>query len=922
MSVEPATPLRLLELVYGLLSEQEAAELRAAVSGNSDLATAYARAQAAAGLLRRAARWPGPPVPLRRPEILPAVPFVRVPLAGEPPGPKPPLVRSGPEVRRPWARWAGWTVGIATAVLVLLALGGYVYHRMQLGDMAAGPVRVLLVGPPWLEVGHSPRFSLLTTSLPGQPVSAQVELGFWSPEGQHLGGHKEQTDAQGRLEVALPADSRILHAPHVRLTVQVVRDKVRPSPPLEAWLPVRHEGTALHLALEKTEYRPGETVRFRALALKRSGLTPSAAGRLHYAIRDASGAIVAGSDGECALFQGLAWGECRLSATVPPGQYTLVVAIADTTSEVGRTFSVPSGTAAATAGTKKLDVAFAPEGGALVAGLQNRVYFAMRDTQGKALRASGRIVDGQNRPVALAETGDHGLGAFSFEPVAGQSYRLVIETPEGIEDSPPLPAVVNNSGIVLSTGRSVFEAGKPLEFVVRCREAGIPLVAAAWCRGLPVGQQAFVTQTQASAAFTHANPVILPVDESATGAIRLCIFDYRNTPPRLVAERLVFRQPARRLNLQPALPRQDSPMASAAPAPSAVPPPGPGSPHWPRQIALQITDEEGKPAPAVLAAWPSDADSARPGAAIGDSLLASVLLGPDLVEAGVLRHLGPMPLRWPESEKTLDFVLGMYGGSSQAHPGRPPHTAVKQARGGAVDAAGTPTKQVTPTERTDRGPAPCTLLDNLAQLKTEYQSRLETYRKHRTRVLNTVITLIFFGGVGLVLFVGMANLLNIPCGLRLWLPTLLTAGVCLAVGLELLHPERHVGPAQGVAFSSYQHPRPPVTGAQADGHSPPNGEPTHAERAPSIAAVPASSAVSAASGRAGRPRVPSARRDAFWHPAIFTDRDGKAVLDLNPPPQGAASRLLVEAYAPTGRLGGLELELTGDSLAIGGSQTP
>mgnify|MGYP005834017745 CR=1 FL=1 len=937
MSDEPATPQRIWELVYGLLPEEESAELRAAIAADRELAAAHARAQAAASLLGQAARWPGPPIALRRPETVVAVPFVRAPLAGEPPRPKPPLVRAGPEVRRPWARWAGWTVGIAASVLLLLALGGYWYHRTQLGDMAAGPVRVLLAGPPWLEAGHAPRFSLLTTSLAGQPVSAHVELGFWSPDGQHLGGHKERTDAQGRLEVSLPADSRILQAPEVRVTLQAFREKHRPGPPLEARLPVRPEETAIHLALEKAVFRPGETVRFRSLALHRWRLTPSPAARLHYEVQNASGTVLGGSRGQCTLSQGLAWGEYRLPPTLPEGQYTLVAGIPGTPSQGRRTFSVkagpvkPAAGAAAGGAGKKLCAAFVPEGGALVAGSQNRVYFAVRNAEGQPLRMTGRIVDGQNRPVALVETGEHGLGAFSFEPAAEQSYRLVVETPEGVEDSPPLPPVVVNSDIVLSTGRGVFEADKPLEFVVRCKEAGVPLVAAAWCRGVAVGQHAFVTQTQASAGPTQANPVILPVDESAAGVLRLCIFDYRNSPPRLVAERLVFRQPGRHLHLQVAAsgPAEangagpggaGSTQQAAKGSESALPP----SPlRSPSQFAVRVTDEEGRPAAATLAAWMASADPPEPPADGGESLLASVLLGPDLLEAGILRHLGPIPSVWAEPEKTLDLVLGTYGVSGEAGARTRARSATGQAPKSDSSAPANPDRAAMAASVAPYPagwPAPSLLLDNLGQLKTEYQDRLESYRKHRTRVLNTVITLIFFGGVGLVLFVGMANLLNIPCGVRLWAPTLVTAGICLAVGLELLHPERHVGPGQAVAFVPYQHSVSAAkTGAAGGPALASSGQGGTERRTPAVAVSPTALT---APGRQSPGVAPSLLAGGYWNPAIPTDQEGKAVLDVGSQGEGARRRLMLEAYAPTGRLGAFVLELPGVQGARGAAHVP
>ncbi len=75
--------------------------------------------------------------------------------------------------------------------------------------------------------------------------------------------------------------------------------------------------------------------------------------------------------------------------------------------------------------------------------------------------------------------------------------------------------------IVLTTGAGVFAAEKPLEFNIRSTKAGLPLVVAAYCRGVQVGQQPLATKA-------GANPVAITLDPALGGVIRLTVYNYRS----------------------------------------------------------------------------------------------------------------------------------------------------------------------------------------------------------------------------------------------------------------------------------------------------------------------------------------------------------------------------------------------------------
>ena len=118
---------------------------------------------------------------------------------------------------------------------------------------------------------------------------------------------------------------------------------------------------------------------------------------------------------------------------------------------------------------KKLQVEFFPEGGDLIAGAPNRVYFQSQTTLGKPADISGRIVDALGREVARTatltddrEAGiNQGMGRFEFVPELKQTYKLVIENPAGIEGEYVLPDV-KAEGVVLAAMDDVSADPAPL----------------------------------------------------------------------------------------------------------------------------------------------------------------------------------------------------------------------------------------------------------------------------------------------------------------------------------------------------------------------------------------------------------------------------------------------------------------------------
>ncbi len=246
----------------------------------------------------------------------------------------------------------------------------------------------------------------------------------------------------------------------------------------------------------------------------------------------------------------------------------------------------------------KVKVDFYPEGGHLVAGLENRVYFAARNPLGKPIHVAGQILDQQGREVARAETVRDGMGSFRFTPSRGERYVLKVARPVDVTNAPELPAVT--SGLpVLDTGSGVFAADEAISFKVRT-DSPLPILVKASCRGVSVGESKF-TLARGSTSLK------LPIAANVGGVIRLTVSNTLTTPATPLVERLVFRQSDAKLRVRlvghvsnvPGQattlngPRQNKSDGHVENVPHA-------SPGDPLRLTLQVTDEHDRPTAAML----------------------------------------------------------------------------------------------------------------------------------------------------------------------------------------------------------------------------------------------------------------------------------------------------------------------------------
>ena len=176
-------------------------------------------------------------------------------------------------------------------------------------------------------------------------------------------------------------------------------------------------------------------------------------------------------------------------------------------------------------------MALYPEGGNLIAGLRNRVYFEAFTPAKKPADLAGIVVDEEGNEVARFKSQHEGRGRFRLTPKAGEKYSLKITQPSGINTLYPLPEV--KPGAVIRSVKDVYHAGEPVVIKAGTSDAK-PFSVTLRQRETEIAKLKFVDVINglADATFTPA--------DSAAGVLVATVWDESGKP---LAERLIFRQP-------------------------------------------------------------------------------------------------------------------------------------------------------------------------------------------------------------------------------------------------------------------------------------------------------------------------------------------------------------------------------------------
>lgn len=183
-------------------------------------------------------------------------------------------------------------------------------------------------------------------------------------------------------------------------------------------------------------------------------------------------------------------------------------------------------------------IAFYPEGGELVAGVKNRVYWESLRNDGAGADVRGRLMQGETVVLEDLSTRHDGRGCFEFTPALNEEYALEVQgSASGEVRRFPLPKAV--LGGTLSTTAKVYSAGAPVEVQVAVTPGG--KVAVGWVVLSRRDKELDRVQLSPAGGVAKLNP------GTVDGVVTATLYAKDGTP---LAERLLFLRPTRRLRLE------------------------------------------------------------------------------------------------------------------------------------------------------------------------------------------------------------------------------------------------------------------------------------------------------------------------------------------------------------------------------------
>jgi hypothetical protein len=191
---------------------------------------------------------------------------------------------------------------------------------------------------------------------------------------------------------------------------------------------------------------------------------------------------------------------------------------------------------------ENMQFAFFPEGGNLVAGLENRVAFKAADELGAGQEASGSIFDSRGSKVLDFETVHDGMGIFSFTPSSFERYSAQIEFKNGQKVSRDLPSTLSEGYLLkIEQGSDSIHINVTINFDPENLDLPSDISLLAHTRG----QVVYVEDGKIQNRIYKTS---VPVREFPLGVAHFTLFGPFETP---LAERLVF--------LNPTTPENDGP---------------------------------------------------------------------------------------------------------------------------------------------------------------------------------------------------------------------------------------------------------------------------------------------------------------------------------------------------------------------------
>lgn len=550
---------QMLELIYGLLSDEESAELVARISSDGELARDYAELKERTELLAEVTKVSTQPPNYSE--------WKRK--AGEPDQPMPKSVAG--------TNWATRTLQVISALAACLLVAALAYPKLtfteqqqtvafqqQTKGLADDYLSLSITGPSLMATEVRNEFFVSVENADNEPVDAKVEYWFKSPANKTVYyGLTESKD--GQVVCQIPADEVssaaklevIAHRGEVKSTLGL---DVKAAPPKPVAV----------LQTDREVAQPGETVNFRAVVLDPQNQQDRSANVDFLWSMQNNGTLNKIASAERSTLKGVAQGRMTIPADQPADNVELTIESAELQNNLQqRELAVVADRQNApafagqtqgygyartnTAGQARTQLAAKPEGGTLVAGVENRLYFSNQAvlegmpparTQVSSANTTAQVPAlQQQQEKAKVE-----FGEFRFVPKQAEQYTVeVVEERQGPVAKQSF--VAKKLPATLQVNNGVAFANEPLEVDVRVAIPNTTMALVAGDDYSTIGHN--VWDVGVNAPITQ--PVKLNLPAEATGAQRVQLYSLNfddagetQQKPELLAERIIYRIPVHR----------------------------------------------------------------------------------------------------------------------------------------------------------------------------------------------------------------------------------------------------------------------------------------------------------------------------------------------------------------------------------------
>ncbi len=296
----------------------------------------------------------------------------------------------------------------------------------------------------------------------------------------------------------------------------------------------------VYVHFDKNIYNPGETIWFKAYLS--SGSARSEASTNFYAeILTDSGRLM---DKKTApiLFSG-AHSHFEIPASYRSHRlifraYTVAMLNGDTSFLYAKAITVANPVPRIPAGRpSEPRLALLPEGGDLTAGVNTRIAFKASMADGSPVDITGSLMGTDGKEITTFRSVHHGMGTFSFSPVAGALYTVQWKDEKGVTRTQELPGAVTEGISLQVTDKPDEISGTSIgkTFTIERPETAPDRLKQLTLMGIMDGEVMYEATINLSRK-TKASATI-PTDEMNSGIMQVTVFDANFMP---VAERICF----------------------------------------------------------------------------------------------------------------------------------------------------------------------------------------------------------------------------------------------------------------------------------------------------------------------------------------------------------------------------------------------